>query len=175
MDIYLTDSSDPYNTNTNLFFTRAPSPLHRKRFIIFETMTTTSKQQHIGRKVARIRELRGMKQESLAEELGISQQGVSSLENSEKIEADKLETIAKILGVTKEAIENFSEDAVINYFNSFYDNSSSQGNSFNQGMYPTFNPLDKLVEAYEENKKLYERLVQAEKDKVSYLEKLLNK
>ncbi len=36
-----------------------------------------------------------------------------------------------------------------------------------------FNPLDKLVEAYEENKKLYERLVQAEKDKVEYLEKIL--
>ena len=32
----------------------------------------------------------------------------------------------------------------------------------------TFNPLDKVVE-------LYERLVQAEKDKVEYLEKLLNK
>lgn len=31
----------------------------------------------------------------------------------------------------------------------------------------TFNPLDKVVE-------LYERLVQAEKDKVEYLEKLLN-
>ncbi len=32
----------------------------------------------------------------------------------------------------------------------------------------TFNPLDKVVE-------LYERLVQAEKDKTAYLEKLLNK
>lgn len=35
----------------------------------------------------------------------------------------------------------------------------------------TFNPLDKLVEAYEENKKLYERLVEAEKE--AYLERLL--
>jgi hypothetical protein len=30
-----------------------------------------------------------------------------------------------------------------------------------------------LIEAYEENKKLYERLIQAEKDKVEYLEKVL--
>ena len=42
-------------------------------------------------------------------------------------------------------------------------------------MYATFNPLDKLVEAYEENKKLYERLVQAERDKLSYLEELIKK
>ncbi|WP_289021641.1 helix-turn-helix transcriptional regulator [uncultured Salegentibacter sp.] len=138
-------------------------------------MTTTTKPNHIGRKIARIRELRGMKQETLAEELGISQQSVSSLEKSETLEDEKLESVAKILGVTKEAIENFSDENVINYFNNFYDNSSPQGNSFNQGMYATFNPLDKLVEAYEENKKLYERLVQAEKDKVTYLEKLLNK
>ncbi len=138
-------------------------------------MTTTTKPNHIGRKIARIRELRGMKQETLAEELGISQQSVSSLEKSETLEDEKLENVAKILGVTKEAIENFSDENVINYFNNFYDNSSPQGNSFNQGMYATFNPLDKLVEAYEENKKLYERLLQAEKDKVTYLEKLLDK
>ncbi|MFZ0595995.1 MAG: transcriptional regulator, partial [Flavobacterium sp.] len=37
----------------------------------------------------------------------------------------------------------------------------------------TFNPLDKLIESYDENKKLYERLVQAEKDKVEFLENLL--
>ena len=42
-------------------------------------------------------------------------------------------------------------------------------------MYATFNPLDKLVEAYEENKKLYERLLQAEKEKTTYLEQLLRK
>ncbi|UJH89679.1 helix-turn-helix transcriptional regulator [Antarcticibacterium sp. 1MA-6-2] len=138
-------------------------------------MTTSTKTNHIGRKIARIRELRGMKQETLAEELGLSQQSVSHLEQSETLEEEKLEKVAKVLGVTKEAIENFSEDHVINYFNNFYDNSASQGNSFNQGIYPTFNPLDKLVEAYEENKKLYERLVQAEKDKVAYLEKLLKK
>ena len=36
-----------------------------------------------------------------------------------------------------------------------------------------FNPLDKLMEAVEENKKLYERLLKAEQDKNEYLEKLL--
>lgn len=138
-------------------------------------METATKSNHIGRKISRIRELRGMKQEALAAELGISQQSVSHIEQSESIEDEKLEKVAKALGVTKDVIRNFSEERAINYFNNFYDNSASQGNSFNQGIYPTFNPLDKLVQAYEENKKLYERLVEAEKEKVKYLEYLLKK
>ncbi|WP_108424465.1 helix-turn-helix domain-containing protein [Flagellimonas amoyensis] len=126
-------------------------------------MPTETKTNHIGRKIARIRELRGMKQETLAEELGISQQSVSTLEKSEIIEDKKLEEIAKALGVTKEGIENFSEESVLNIIsNSFHDQSALNA-ILNQ---PTFNPIDKVVE-------LYERLVQAEKDKVSYLEQLL--
>ena len=58
-------------------------------------MTTTTKPNHIGRKIARIRELRGMKQETLAEELGISQQSVSSLEKSETLEDEKLESLVR--------------------------------------------------------------------------------
>ncbi|MCC4213612.1 MAG: helix-turn-helix transcriptional regulator [Leeuwenhoekiella sp.] len=134
---------------------------------------TTTKPNHIGRKIARIRELRGMKQEALAHELGISQQSVSHMEQSESLEDSKLEEVAKVLGVTKEGIENFSDEAMINYFNTFNDTVSSS--NFGHQNTCTFNPLDKLVEAYEENKKLYERLVQAEKDKVSYLEELLKK
>lgn len=121
---------------------------------------------HIGKKIARIRELRGMKQDSLAEELGISQQSVSNIEQSESLETERLERVAKALGVTKEAIENFNEESAINYFNSFYDHSFNNG-AFN-AHHCNFNPIDKVVE-------LYERLVQAEKEKVAYLEKLLNK
>ena len=131
-------------------------------------MKTATKPKHIGRNISRIRELREMKQEALAIAMGLSQRAVSILENSETIEEEKLLEVAKALGVSVEAIKNFSEDAVFNFFNNFYDSSSSQGNSFNQGMFATFNPLDKVVE-------LYERLVQAEKDKVEYLEKLLKK
>lgn len=133
-------------------------------------MTTATKPNHIGRKISRIRELRGMKQEVLAEALNISQQAVSKIEQSPDIEDDKLEEIAKVLGVTKEAIENFSEDNVFNIIgNTYHDNSSSLNYDC------TFNPLDKLINTYEENKKLYERLLQAEQDKIKYLEKLLNK
>lgn len=134
-------------------------------------MSTTTK-NHIGRKISRIRELRDMKQEALAQALGMSQQAVSAIENSETVEDAKLEEIAKALGVTADGIKQFSEEAVFNIIGNTVTNNDN-GALFNY--YPTFNPMDKLIEAYEENKKLYEILLQAEKDKVAYLEKLLNK
>lgn len=124
-------------------------------------MNTASKPKHIGRNISRIRELREMKQEALAMAIGVSQQTISSIENSETVDDEKLQLIAKELGVSAEAIKNFSEEGVVNYFNTFND---SQGNFGSNNC--TFNPLDKVVE-------LYERLVQAEKEKNEYLEKLL--
>lgn len=134
-------------------------------------MSTTKTTDHIGRKISRIRELRGMKQEALAFELGISQQAVSSMEHSSFIEKTLLAQVAEILGVTPEAIENFDEDKVLNIINNtFTSHDTSTLNAIN--IHPTFNPVDKLIEAYEENKKLYERLLEAEKSKVEYLERL---
>jgi len=138
-------------------------------------MEKTTKPRHIGRNISRIRELRGIKQEALAFSLGISQKTVSMIEHSETVDEEKLEQIAKELGVTVEGIKNFSEEAVFNYFNSFHDNSSNNGTIANVANHCTFNPLDKLVEAYTEKEQLYERLLQAEKDKVAYLELLLQK
>jgi transcriptional regulator with XRE-family HTH domain len=133
-----------------------------------ETSTKPSN-AHIGRKISRIRELRGIKQETLATELGVSQQSVSRMEQSEALEDDVLEKIAKILGVTTEAIKNFSEEAVVNFFNTFNDNSVNQGAVGSNNYHCNFNPIDKLVELFEENKKLYERLLQSEIDKVELL------
>ena len=131
-------------------------------------MDTTSKPRHIGRNISRIRELRGMKQEALAIAIGVSQQTISNIESSETIDDDKLQLIAKELGITAEAIKNFSKDAVLNIINNTF-NTNDNGIAIlkTENFQPTFNPLDKVVE-------LYERLVQAEKDKVTYLEKLLN-
>lgn len=135
-------------------------------------MSTTNTTNHIGRKISRIRELRGMKQEALAIELGVSQQTVSNIEKSAAIEADLLAQVAEILGVTPEAIENFSEEAVFNIINNFNDNSSNNG-AWSSNPTFNFNPIDKLLEAHEENKNLYERLLEAEKSKIEYLERLL--
>lgn len=132
-------------------------------------MSTATKPKHIGRNISRIRELKDMKQDALALALGISQQMVSNIENSETVDEQRLIEVAKALDVSVEAIKNFLEEAVFNYFNTFNDavSNSSFGQGANNNYDCTFNPLDKVVE-------LYERLVQAEKDKVEYLEKLLN-
>jgi transcriptional regulator with XRE-family HTH domain len=122
-------------------------------------METTTKPRHIGRNISRIRELRQMKQEALAQAIGVSQQTISTIENSERVDEEKLQLIAEALGVTAEGIKQFSEESVFNYFNNFNDQSSG----FNTNC--TFNPLDKVVE-------LYERLLQVEREKVALLEQL---
>ncbi|MBG6188598.1 helix-turn-helix domain-containing protein [Flavobacterium sp. CAN_S2] len=128
-------------------------------------MSTATKPKHIGRNISRIRELRGMKQEALAIAIGVSQQSVSNIEGSETVDEEKLKAISEVLGVSPEAIKNYSDETVLNVINNtFTSHDSSTINAIN--IQPNFNPLDKVVE-------LYERLVQAEKDKVEYLEKLL--
>jgi|GEM_PF-6033027 len=67
-------------------------------------MSTVTKPNHIRRKTSRIRELRDMKQEAL----GTNQQTISAIENSETIGHAKLIEIAKVLGITAEAIKSFS-------------------------------------------------------------------
>ncbi|MFC4478172.1 helix-turn-helix domain-containing protein [Flavobacterium chungangensis] len=137
-------------------------------------MSTLTKPNHIGRKISRIRELRDMKQEALAQALGTNQQAISLMENSETIDDEKLAEVARALGVNVEAIKNFSEENMINFFNTFNEavnNSHFASNNNNC----TFNPLDKLIESVDEIKNLYERLLKAEREKVEYLEKLLNK
>lgn len=113
---------------------------------------------HIGRKISKLRELKGIKQEALAAELGISQQAVSKIEQSAEVEDEALGKIAKVLGLTPEAIKAFSEDAVFNIIaNTFTDNSQNNNNYL-----CTINPLEKIVE-------LYERLLASEREKVEML------
>ena len=123
---------------------------------------------HHGRNVKRIREMLGIKQEFLASSLGLSQQAVSQLEQKEVLDQAALQKVSKILGVPEDAIKNFSEDAAVNIVSSTLHNTNGIVNYF-----PTFNLADKWLEAVEENKKLYERLLQAEQEKNELLRKLL--
>ncbi|MBS7232584.1 helix-turn-helix transcriptional regulator [Flavobacterium psychroterrae] len=128
-------------------------------------MSIATKPKHIGRNISRIRELRGMKQEALAFAIGLSQQSVSNIEGSENVDEEKLTAIAEVLGVSAEAIKNYSDETVLNVINNtFTSNDNSTINGVN--LQPNFNPLDKILE-------LYERLVEVEKEKIEYLERLL--
>lgn len=122
---------------------------------------------HIGRKIGRIRELRNMKQETLAAELGISQQAVSKIEQSESVEEDALERIAKVLGVSAEAIKKYSDEAVIYNIQNNYEGSNNHG--ANIGHQFNFHPIEKIVNLYDEKIALLERLLQSEREKVELL------
>ena len=62
-----------------------------------------------------MREVLGVKQEVVADKLGISQQAVSKIEQSENVDDVMLGRVAEASGVNEEAMKNFDEEATINY------------------------------------------------------------
>lgn len=131
--------------------------------------------KNIGRTISWIRLLRVMKKEDLALAMGIKLQTVIQIENSKSVEEWLLLKVAEALGVSVEGIKNFSEDAVIDYISSKIGPEDNVDMAAIAGVNPHFAVLDKLVHSYEENKRLYERLLDSEKEKVGYMEKLLDK
>lgn len=115
----------------------------------------------MGRKLARMRELLGYKQLYIGDKLGISQQSISMLEQTEHVDEPMLKSYSKALGVSVDAIRNFSEDGVINYFNTFNDNQTV--NAFNRV------DIELVLKLTEENKQLYERLLKSEQEKIEFL------
>ncbi|MEO6230426.1 MAG: helix-turn-helix transcriptional regulator [Ferruginibacter sp.] len=129
---------------------------------------------HQGRNVKRFREMLGIKQEGLAYELGDdwNQQRISALEQKELIDDPLLEQVAKLLKVPSEAIKNFDEEAAVNIIsNNSFENCAQPASIFYN---PTINPIEKWIDALEENKKLYERLLQVEREKNELLQKVLD-
>ncbi|WP_342089419.1 XRE family transcriptional regulator, partial [Dyadobacter sp. OTU695] len=113
-----------------------------------------------------------IKQEGLAFQLGDdwSQKRVSLLEQKEVVEQEILDQVAQILRVPADAIKNFSEEAAINIIASTLNDNAG---SINNNCTINFNPIEKWVEALDENKKLYERLLASEQEKVELLRRLL--
>ena len=141
-------------------------------------MNTVDMKPHQGRNIKRIREILGVKQDALAIDLGLSQQAVSLMEQRETLDVPTLQKVSQVLGVPDEVIKNFSEEAVINNIQNNYDGSQTSGSNIiadgvnNQY---TFNPIEKIVELYNEKMALYERMLQTEKEKNELLQKLIEK
>lgn len=135
------------------------------------TASDAPKTAHHGRNVKRIREILGIKQEVLADQLGDdwNQQKVSILENKELIEASILEQVAKALKVPTEAIKNFSEEAAIhivaNTFHDFKDNAIASAMNYQC----SFNPIDKIIQLYDEKIELFERMLREKNDLIERL------
>lgn len=132
---------------------------------------------HYGRNLRRIREILDIKQETLASLLGEdwNQQKVSYLEQKEQIDPAILEEVAKALKVPVDAIKNFNEEAAIFNIQHNYEGSNSNASSVLNGnnYHCTFNPIEKLIEVIEENKKLYFALLKEKEEKIALLEKFL--
>ncbi len=112
----------------------------------------------IGTRIRKVRELKGLSQENISEELGMSITGYGKIERNEvSINFDRLTKISEILGVELENIIGFDENVAFNNFNSKIDQQI--------GRY--IMPI--------EMKKLYEENIKLLKDKIEYLEKELNR
>lgn len=129
---------------------------------------TTIKGNNHGANVRRWREWRNVKQDVLADQIGVSQATLSSYEKKEKLDIEILEKIAKVLDVPVEAITELNDGASINIVANTFDNYSSAIN-----WQPTFNPLDKIVELYEEKNALYERMLKEKEETISLLHEVL--
>jgi transcriptional regulator with XRE-family HTH domain len=111
---------------------------------------------NIGQKIARLREIRGIKQADLARRLGVTQQALSKMENAESMDDKRLEKVASALEVSPDVIRNFKEDVIIN---NIYDQNNTVINY-------QFNPFEKIVA-------LYDQLLETERKRIELLEALL--
>lgn len=96
-----------------------------------------AKEKHIGKNIRAIRQLRGMKQEIFARELGITQQNVSKMENKKKISDEQLEQAAKALKTSVEFLKQFDDKAVF------------QTNIINENQVNHFNSTKEILEFFE--------------------------
>ncbi len=127
---------------------------------------------HEGRNVKRFREMLGVKQEALAYELGDdwNQKKISLLEQKESIDRALLEQISEVLKIPVEAFQKFDEEQAVNIIsNTINNHDQSAVIQYN----PVFNPLEKWLEALEENKKLYERMIKEKDDMIRTLTAVL--
>ncbi|WP_158826970.1 helix-turn-helix domain-containing protein [Mucilaginibacter lacusdianchii] len=124
---------------------------------------TNTKSPLIGKKIERVRKLRGLTQEEVGQGLGMSKQAFSKLEQSESIEDERLQQIANVLGVTLEGLKKFNEESILHNTNNFYEavNNSSVNNGY-ECTTVINNPIERIIE-------LYESLLKSEREKVQIL------
>lgn len=128
--------------------------------------TTVKKSNNHGANVRRWREWRGINQDVLAEMIGVSQATLSGYEKKDKLEQDVLEKLAKALDIPVEAITELEVGTSINiYSGTWQDNAIT--NQY------TFNPIEKIVELYDDKIALYERMLKDKEQAIDLLHEVL--
>jgi Helix-turn-helix. len=120
----------------------------------------------IGPNIKFIRNIKGVKQEVVANELGISQPEYSLIENSDVVDDQIIIQIAQILNVTPELIKEFNENQAFYSIENKVENTTISESA--HGIHQVFSPVEKVVE-------LYERLLASEREKIEILKSQNNK
>lgn len=137
---------------------------------------SSSKQIHQGRNVKRFREMLGIKQESLAYELGEdwNQKKISLLEQKEEIETSLLSQIADALKLPVEAFQNFDEEQAVNVIANTF-NERAFENAFANNCTFNINPIEEIKKLHEEKIALFERMLKEKDEMMARLEKLVGR
>ena len=136
---------------------------------------------HQGENVRFFRNVRKMKQEDSAERIGVKQPAVAKIERQSAIEANMLTKCAEVLGISADLLKEFEPEKMFDSYTYNIDkiqNSDGSNLLFSKDAANTNTnhnyPLEKLMELNQKNADLYERLLQAEKEKTALLEKILS-
>ena len=114
----------------------------------------------IGQKIKKLRELKNLTQEHMANELGLTQSAYSRMELGEtEVTYSKLEKIATVFDMKPEEIITFNENMAFNIMH----------NDVGNGLVINNNQLS------EGERNLYEQQIQLLKDEVSFLKGMLDK
>jgi transcriptional regulator with XRE-family HTH domain len=131
---------------------------------------------HEGRNVKRFREMLGIKQESLAAELGEdwTQKKVSLIEAKETVDPSVLKRISDVLRIPVDAFKNFDEEQAINMISNTF---NIEKDAYIGNSQPTFNinPVDELRKLHEEKIYLYERMLQEKDAMMEEMRKLIGR
>jgi len=116
----------------------------------------------IGTKIKKVRELKNVTQQYVADKLGMTQGAYSRIENNSISVSEKLlEQVAEILGVDKEVIENFDDKVILN--NPTINDNGTGVHFCNLVNYYAIDPkLEKLYESHIETLKEQNELLMKE-------------
>lgn len=135
---------------------------------------------HQGRNIRFFRNARDLKQEDFAERIGIKQPVITKIEKQSIIEESMLLKCAEVLGISVDMLKEFNPEKMFDSYTYHIDKIQNSNGGFSSlrdfaNATNTNNyPIEKLMELHHKNTELYERLLQAEKEKNALLEKMMS-
>ena len=135
-----------------------------------DVATPEKKKIHQGRNTKRWREIMGITQTEVGDFLEITQQAVSKLEDKEEIEPQTLAKISEKINIPVDVLKNKEPQEQMGYnvnndIHDLHDQASVSGNSCSATHEINYTYFNCVFNPLEEVKALYERLLEAEREK----------